>query len=145
MPKVSKGTPISDLSPTMLRLNPELGKRPVIPAKITHEHLRVSTDEEKLNGWEREWLQSLRLKQRAGIIEWIGIQCFTFKLAHDLRYTPDLISTTGLGSITCWEIKGFKRPKNMQKLKVAARLFPMFRFVLVTKVDGQFTWEDVKI
>lgn len=55
-----------------------------------------------------------------------------FKLADKTYYTPDfmLIYNT---HIEFHEVKGFKRDDAMVKLKVVARLFPWFKFVLITR------------
>ena len=100
---------------------------------------RKSTDEEKLNKLEAAWLAVLRGQG----YDWIGIQNITIKLADDCRYTPDF-STVGNGIIKVFECKGFMRDDALVKIKVAARLFPWIRFILVTKSDGKFQQQLIK-
>ena len=63
----------------------------------------------------------------------------TLRLAGRTRYTPDFVSVVlllGLPPITltCWEVKGgWFRDDAAVKLKVAAEMYPAFRFVLVTR------------
>jgi len=101
-----------------------------------------TTDEEKLNKTERGWLGVLRTRPE---IVHIGIQDHTLKLADNCRYTPDFMSLDADGQVTFWEVKGFFRDDAKVKVKVAARKFPFYRFVVVFKRDGKFTEEKVKI
>lgn len=105
-----------------------------------------STDEERLNKNEKAYLAWLRTQNDY----WIGIQNITLKLGFDLRYTPDfaaldgegmrLIDCKGVkkdGTILCWE-------DSKIKMKVAARVFPMFRFVIAYKDKGIWHHADIK-
>jgi len=99
---------------------------------------RVSTDEEKLNKLERAYLAYLRAKFGA---ERIGIQNVTLKLAHRCTYTADFSFWSLDGRLALFETKGkFIREDGWIKLKMAARLFPQVKFVLVKRsVTG---WEE---
>lgn len=99
----------------------------------------ATTDEARLNKTEKRWLDYLRAERH----EWIGIQCFTLKIGDDCRYTPDLW-TFDASRLTAWEIKGYMRDDALVKLKVAARMFPFIRFVIVRSRAGQWLFEDVK-
>jgi hypothetical protein len=102
--------------------------------------IKATTDEEKLNKLERDYLAYLRALGHG----WIGIQNITLKLGHDTRYSPDLWTVGGNG-LTAWETKGkFFRDDAKVKIKVAARLFPFINFVLVRRVKGQWEFENVK-
>lgn len=94
--------------------------------------LRPTTDVEKLNKTERSFLDLLREREQRGIIEQIGVQDMTLKLADDCRYTPDFRAVVDR-RLTFYETKGFFRDDAKVKLKVAARQFRWARFVLVTK------------
>lgn len=96
-----------------------------------------TTDEEKLNKTEKDYLEYLRRMQP----QWIGIQCITLKLGHDCRYTPDFwaLDETGLRAIDTkgkhvWE-------DSLIKLRTAARMYPFIHFVKATR-DG-LLWNHV--
>jgi hypothetical protein len=55
-------------------------------------------------------------------------EAVTLKLAHDTRYTPDFMVMESDGTITFIECKGFWREDAKVKIKVAAEMYPMFRF-----------------
>lgn len=63
---------------------------------------------------------------------------FHVELAPGTVYTPDFLVWRGDGSITIEEVKGSLKMQNARdsvtRLKVAAGLLPMFRWVLVTRV-----------
>lgn len=103
---------------------------------------RPSTDEQKLNKTEKQWLEVLRTNGG-----WIGIQCITLKLGDDCRYTPDfftLNNTLAAPGLVAWEVKGFMRGDAQVKLKTAARMYPWISFRLVTKEKGAFAAPEVK-
>lgn len=96
-----------------------------------------TTDEEDLNKTEKRFLSVLRSRG----LPWIGIQCVTLKLGHDLRYTPDFTTLDHDGRMTHWDTKGgFVRDDAVVKIKAAARHFRMFRFIIAQWKDGQ--WDE---
>lgn len=101
-----------------------------------------STDEQKLNKLERDFLAHLRALHPG---EWIGIQNITLKLADDCRYLCDFWTCHG-GGLQGWEVKGFRREDAWIKLKVAARLYAPagFYFTLVERIKGEWKFTDVK-
>lgn len=101
--------------------------------------LSPSKDEQRLNRTERAYLAHLRAKS----LVWIGVQNITIKLADDCRLTPDFATVDAAGKLTLIDVKGFQREDAFIKMKVAARSFPMFRFVIVTKNGGG--WNERKI
>ncbi len=100
--------------------------------------IRPSADVEKLNKTERRYLTWLEQQQNF----WIGVQCITLKLGHDCRYSPDFAAfdSEGLRLIDVkakWSNGTVHIEDDAQvKLSVAARLFPMFHFVIAWP-DGQ--------
>jgi hypothetical protein len=111
----------------------------IIQNLVMNLTVQKSTDEQKLNKLETAWLAEMRRRN----YEWIGVQNITLKLADDLRYTPDFSAKVG-GDLVFFETKGFFRDDARGKLKTAARQFPLFRFVLVTKEKMQWTETPVK-
>jgi hypothetical protein len=103
--------------------------------------LRPTTDEDGLNRTERMWLRVLHAK---GCYAQVRTQAVTLKIGFDTRYTPDFQTTDHAGEITFWEVKGFFRDDAKVKIKVAARLFNEFKFVLVFKKGKGWITEEVK-
>ena len=130
-------------NPALLRRNQHLNAT-ALPAGLEHfprpaitQQVAESKDVQKLNKTERAFLEYLRREHR-----WIGVQCLTLKLGDDCRYTPDLW-THGSDGFTAWEVKGFWRDDAKVKIKVAARIYPMIRFIVVSKDrDG---WTQLEI
>jgi hypothetical protein len=93
-----------------------------------------TTDEQKLNKLERDWLRELRLTHPS-----VGIQDITLKMADDVRYTPDFNVVDANGQLVFYETKGKRFWDDAKvKLRVAARQWRCFRFVLVTRDNGQW-------
>jgi len=99
---------------------------------------KPTKDENGLNKLEAAWLVEL---QRRGY-EAIGIQNVTLKLAVDCRYTPDFSAIVD-GRKVFFECKGFMREDALIKLKLAARLFTEYDFVLVTR--DKTGWHEKEI
>lgn len=103
-----------------------------------------------LNKTEARFLAMLKAEQPN---KYVGCQNITFRLAHDLRYTPDFWicpgfddGMLGVKKMTFWEVKGpFIREDSMIKLKTAAAMFPMFTFILAQEQekDGQWTTKTI--
>ena len=85
---------------------------------------------EEAYSWELE-----RRLKRGEILVW-RYEAITFKLAPDTRYTPDFFVVCADGMVEFHEVKGFRREDSWVKLKVAAEVFPWFRFLLVTNGKG---------
>lgn len=90
------------------------------------------------NATEREWGDRLKADGHAAHFEAV-----TLLLAPGAKYTPDWFYVTANGP--CFdEVKGgFVREASMVRLKVAAALFPEFRFRLCQKVRGEWTVREV--
>lgn len=136
--------------PGLLARNPQLAGEPVhVPAsneeKLTLPYIqgaiirRPSKDERGLNRTESAYLAHLRA--RTGH-DWVGIQCFTLKLADDVRYTPDFW-TVERGALIAHEVKGFFRDDARVKLRVAARMYPFITFMLVRRDKREWKIEEV--
>lgn len=76
-------------------------------------------------------------------IDCLRIQAIRFKLADNTRYTPDFTGVR-LGQLVAYEVKGFMRDDAAVKLKVVARQFTEWHFVLVTREKGQWVQVEVK-
>lgn len=92
----------------------------------------------KMNGTEFAYAQQLDLQQ----LPWM-FESVTLVLADDVRYTPDFAVEKD-GCIEFHEVKGFMRDDSRVKIRVAAKLYPWFRFVLVRKEKGEFIKEEMR-
>jgi len=84
-------------------------------------------------------------RQRAGEIAMYAYEAITLRLAPAVRYTPDFLClVVGEPLPVLVEVKGaYRREDSWQKLKIAAALFPIFRFELWTYKDKQWTCKQV--
>lgn len=94
-----------------------------------------------MNRTEKARAIELEAMRRAGKIAAWWYERWTFKLADDTRYTPDLIVQENDGSLRAEEIKGFLREDANVKMKIFAALFPLPLTVLYRK-NGE--WETKK-
>ena len=96
-----------------------------------------------MNKLEKKYADNLELKRLAGeIVSW-KYEPREFELAHRCTYTPDFEVVFSVGMqddrIEYHETKGWMRDDAAVKLKVAARMFPQYTFVLV-KWDPKKGW-----
>ena len=133
-PVISKSA-VPEVSETII------GNTPTAPTSgaLARCVVNPTTEESKLNKSEREWLGILRSR----CIQRIGVQNITLKIGDDCRYTPDFNGIGPGGEAIFWEVKGFMRDDALVKLKVAARAFSQFRFILCRKKGGKWEEEEV--
>jgi len=101
---------------------------------------QIQSEEAGLNKTERARLDYLRMLKMPHLM----IQSVTLKLAFDCRLTPDFSYIDENGRMTLEDVKGFQREDALIKMKVAARLFPFFRFVIVKKIKSGWDIFEVK-
>ena len=75
----------------------------------------------------------LEQRKTAGEILWYKYEGVTFKIADDLRYTPDYGVLLADFTLEFHEVKGFWTQVAIAKIKVAAATFPV-RFKSVRKL-----------
>jgi hypothetical protein len=75
-----------------------------------------------MNKTEADFEQTFLLRKPHGFEE------ITLKLAPDTRYTPDFWEMDDDDVLAFDEVKGFWRDDAKVKIKMAAKLFPQFRF-----------------
>lgn len=86
------------------------------------------------NPTERAYGEQLELEKRVGEITWYEFEAIKLRLGKNTFYTPDYAVRLSDGVLELREVKGFWRDDARVKIKNAAYLFPIFRFVAVTKV-----------
>ena len=57
-------------------------------------------------------------------------------------YCPDFMVMDSHGFVTFYEVKGFWEDDARVKIKVAAEMYPLFRFVAVQKKNGAWIFES---
>lgn len=129
------GIPLDGSSVALRRTDERLGAQPAVT--LDGGRKISTTDEDRLNKTERRWLAELRSRP---FYIFVGIQPITLKLAWVTRYTPDFVTVTDKGLITCWEVKGsFVFEKAMYKPRACAGKFPFFQFCLAQWKGGKWT------
>jgi hypothetical protein len=88
--------------------------------------------------WEREYAERLALHRIGGLIQMWYYEPMRFKLADGAWYKPDFMWIANDGQIHFDEVKGFERPAAILRWKVAAELYPMFKWRMLTKRDGSW-------
>ena len=95
------------------------------------------------SSWEQEYATYLdMLRVRREIISW-SYESIKLLLGTRATYTPDFLLETTEQLIEIHEIKGRMYAAGMAKLRIAARQFPQFRFLLVRKVNGMWDYEEI--
>lgn len=96
-----------------------------------------------MNKWESAYAQHLEARKLNGEIVSYTYESIKFKLADLTYYTPDFFILFPDGSVELHEVKGFWRDDARVKIKVVAKTFPMFTFIIVTKDSGAWIWTKV--
>lgn len=95
---------------------------------------RTQQPREGMNKMEAEHAQGLRLRQLAGEVLWFGFEVIKLKLAPKTFFTPDFVVQYADGTLGFEEVKGsFWEDDARVKIKVAAKLYPLFPFVAYQK------------
>lgn len=84
----------------------------------------------EMNGWERQYLD--QLKARPDVQE-ARFEAVRVRLADGAWYKSDFFVVLVDGRMELHEVKGLWRTAARVRIKVAARLYPWFRFVAVRK------------
>ena len=117
-------------------------KKPDPPKEVKSKALtQPQNAEEKINNTEREWLGILR---RRDFVK-VAIHDHTLRIGDTCRYTPDFRTIDSEGTTTFFEVKGgFIRDVALVKLKIVARMFPEYKFVMAQKKKGEWTETHIK-
>jgi len=94
----------------------------------------------KMNGLETDYSERLEMVRLAGhIVRW-RFESVRLKLAKKTTYLPDFAVTYD-DHVELHEVKGRWLSSARVKWKLAAELYPEFRFIAVTRVDGNWIEE----
>lgn len=105
---------------------------------------------------EASYAQYLHLLKSAGLIVWWGHEPMTLKLAPGVRYIPDFVLSVAPGAgtprgIHMVEVKGrkgagyYSKPLSQAKIRIAAELFPFWRFSIVWPGERSGTWDSMVV
>ena len=113
------------------------GQEPSIPFKPTHTMPRTDGMNKLESRYAREVLD---IRQMAGeILSW-KYEAIKLRLAKRTYYTPDFMVFT-LAGLEIHETKGHWEDDARVKIKVAAEMFPEFKFVAVQHKKGIWIYE----
>jgi len=95
----------------------------------------------KMNKLELRYADQMELMKRSGnIVDW-KFEGLRFKLADGAWYKPDFLIVMP-GRFEIHETKGHWREAARVRIKVAADLYPWFKFVAVRWEKKQWVYED---
>lgn len=94
-----------------------------------------------MNKTEAAYADALEQLRQVGQIQAWRFEAVTFVLGDDCRYTPDFLLIHCDRTIEFREVKGFWRDDARVKIRIAASLFPWFRFTGVRRERGVWVFE----
>lgn len=109
----------------VIDLNHRVDQRMAIAAGERHRR--------KMNRLESAYAQYIELERLAGVWQWWAYEPLKLRLASGAYYKPDFALVDLTGRLVLHETKGFWREAARVRIKVAAELYPHFRFVAVTR------------
>lgn len=95
----------------------------------------------EMNKTEQAYADHLELLRRAGEILWFKFEPMKLQLAEKTTYSPDFLVQVASGHLELHEVKGFWEDDARVKIKVAAEMFPIFKFIAIKKGEkGEAPW-----
>ncbi len=94
-----------------------------------------------MNGLESAYDAHLQTLHAAGEVVWHRFEPMKLRLATGAYYKPDFGVQTRNG-FELHETKGFWREAARVRIKVAAELFPLWRFIAIKRVNGGWVREE---
>jgi len=87
----------------------------------------------EMNKTEQAYADHLELLRRAGEVLWFKFEPMRLQLAGKTTYSPDFLVQVKSGHLELHEVKGFWEDDARVKIKVAAEMFPIFKFIAIKK------------
>lgn len=98
-----------------------------------------------MNKLETAFAAELKLRLRAAELEWWAFEPFRFRIGTGAHYTPDFAALDHEAHLTLYEVKGRWEEAARVRIKVAAHLYPMLRFVAVTRPPREgWQYEEIR-
>ncbi len=96
---------------------------------------------------EQAFSLHLQSMLQTGEIQWWKYQPLRLRIGRNKSgkaayYKPDHGALTAEGEFILYEVKGFWREAARVRIRVAAELFPFFRFIAATRQDGAWEREE---
>ena len=88
--------------------------------------------------WEKAYANHLATRKAAGLISSWAYEPEKLVIGVGAVYTPDFRVIENDGSITHTEVKGYHREAAIVRIKAAALRYPDRKFVLVTRLNGEW-------
>ena len=95
---------------------------------------------ERMNKTEGLYAIELDWQKREGLVATWKFEAVKFRLAKATFYTPDFLVVFGTGQICFDEVKGYERDDAVVKFKLAAELFPFWRFRMVKRIKRHWVF-----
>jgi hypothetical protein len=99
------------------------------------------------NSLEQAFSLRLEARKQAGEILWHRFQPLRLRIGKGGRgmkayYKPDFSALTPDGDFILYETKGQWREASRVRIRVAAEIFPFFKFIAVTKTKDGWEYEE---
>jgi hypothetical protein len=117
------------------------------PAEVEKQAEVRRPTEPAMTKLERLYGEKLDRMKAAGTVTWWGFNKIRLRIADGAKaafYKPDFMVVYPDGSIGMDETKGYEHAAGILRLKIAAGAYPMFRFRLIKRVKGEWTYEEFK-
>lgn len=98
---------------------------------------RAARQPPAMNGLERAYAERLELLRSAGEIRTWRFEAVKLRLGRHCHYTPDFVVVTAADVVELHEVKGHWEDDARVKIRVAAELYPWWRFLAITGKKGQ--------
>ena len=111
--------------------------------EISHAKARAILHEQKYaSNLERDFALILAGWEADGVIRLFRYEPFRLRLADGAFYKPDFMAVSTFdNAITLYEVKGHWREAAKVRIKVAAELHHYFKFCIVMRSKGVWTYE----
>lgn len=117
---------------------------PAMPQVIKVSPSRPITYGQYRSRLEQEYAQWLDVEVYDGRLTRWWYEPIRLRLAQQTTLTPDFLIERKVGErLEFHETKGWKREDAMVKLKVAAHMYSIFQFFLVTRKNRTWMWQEV--
>lgn len=104
---------------------------------------RARRSNASMNKMEQRYANHLELRRRAGeVYDW-KFEPMKLRLAWKTWYTADFFVQLEDGQLEVHECKGHWEDDARVKIKVAASLYPCFRFLAITEQNGMYDFETI--
>lgn len=95
-----------------------------------------------MNKLERRYSEQLEAWRLTGEVLFWKYDAIKLRLADNTFYTPDFLVMKADSALEVHETKGFWEDDARVKIKVAAEAYPLFRFVAIQLVKGEWVTEE---